>query len=118
MIAELMGLNIEGKIVTNKCGDARCVCPDHVLIVTKRQMANLIVERTGFPYKLERRKKISDKARTWGKLNLEQVTEIRNSDGTYVQLAEKYGVAKATVGDIKNHAVWKDYSNPFQGLMR
>lgn len=117
VIGEMLGLNIENKIVTNKCGNHLCICPDHILIVTKRQMAKLIVERTGFPYRLERRKKISDKARTWGKLNIEQVAEIRNSDETYVQLAEKYGIAKATVGGIKNHDVWKDYANPWGALI-
>lgn len=116
-IAEMLGMNIVGKIVTNKCGNPLCICPDHIKVVTKKQMADLIVERTGFPYKLERRKKISDKARTRGKLNVEQVAEIRNSDETHKQVAARYGIAKATAGNIRRHEAWRDYSNPWGALI-
>lgn len=118
-IATLLGMDIEGKLVTNKCGDPRCVCPDHILVVTKKQMANLIVKRTGYPFKIERNARISaSQRRNVGKLTPAIVAEIRQSDATLRELSEKYGVAKSTVGDIKNFEAWKDYSSPFAGLMR
>jgi hypothetical protein len=116
-VATMLGQNIAGKLVTNKCGDPNCVCPDHLLVVTKKQLADLIVKRTGHPYRIDRRKKISDARRAKvGKLTDEIVREIRESTMTHKEAAKKHGIAKATIGRIKRHEAWKDYSNPFAGL--
>jgi len=118
-IATLLRMEIEGKLVTNKCGNQRCVCPDHLLIVSKKRMADLIVQRTGHPHRIERNAKISaTQRRKVGKLTPEIVAEIRASDATLKELSEKYGIAKSTAGDIRRFEGWKDYSSPFMGLMR
>ena len=117
VVASLKGLNIEGKVVTSTCGDKRCVCPDHAIAVTKKRMADLIVERTGHPYKLARRKKISDTARaSRGKLTAEQAQEIRESSETLKVVAERMGIAKGTAQRIRAGEAWKNYSSPFAGL--
>lgn len=117
VVAGLMGLNIDGKVVTTTCGDSRCVCPDHILVATKRRMAELIVERTGHPYRLERRKKISDSARARiGKLTPELAQEIRESSETLKVISERMGVAKGTAQRVRAGQAWKDYSSPFAGL--
>lgn len=117
LVAMEMGLNIEGKFVTTKCGNQRCVCPDHVLVVTRKQMDKLIVERTGHPYRIERRKKISDAQRKRvGKLTDEIVAQIRAAEGTHEQISARMGIAKSTVGAIRRHEKWKIYTSPFNGL--
>jgi hypothetical protein len=117
VVASLKGLNIEGKVVTSTCGDKRCVCPDHAIAVTKKRMADLIVERTGHPYKLARRKKIGDTARaSRGKLTAEQAQEIRVSSEPLKAISERLGIAKSTAQKIRAGEAWKDYANPFAGL--
>lgn len=117
VVASLKGLNIEGKVVTSTCGDKRCVCQDHLLVVTKKQLADLIVKRTGHPYRIYRRKKISDARRAKvGKLTDELVREIRASTMTHKEASKKHGISKSTISRIKRHEAWKDYSNPFAGL--
>ena len=116
-VATAMGLNITGKLVTNTCGDPLCVCPDHVLVVTKKRMADLIVERTGHPYRLERRKKISDHARkTRGKLTPELAKEIRESSETLIAISARMGIAKQTAQKVRTGEAWIEYSSPFAGL--
>lgn len=116
-VAHTMGKNIAGKLVTNTCGNPLCVCPDHLLIVTKKQMADLIVKRTGHPYRVERRKKISDSRRAAaGKLTPEIVREIRASTSTLKAASEQFKVAKTTICRIRRHEAWKDYASPFAGL--
>ena len=117
LLASEMGLNIEGKFVTNKCGNPRCVFPDHILVLTRSAMDKLVAKRTGHPYKLERRKKISDVRRKQSaKLTPEMVAEIRASDKTLRELGAEYGVAAGTVGAIKRYEKWQEYSSPFNGL--
>lgn len=117
LIATEMGLQIDGMLVTNTCGDPLCVCPDHVLVVTKKEMATLITERTGHPYRIERRAKIAATQRArLSKLTPEVVAEIRASNETHAQIAERLCVSKRKVGAIRRHEAWKDYSSPFAGL--
>lgn len=118
VMAESLGMEIEGKLVTSKCGNPRCICPDHVLVVTKSQLGKLIAKNTGFQQRIERRKKISDSARKMrGKLSTEAATEIRNSDEPLWKLAEKHGVAKSTVQKVRVYRAWQDYHSPFAGLL-
>lgn len=87
------------------------------MVVTKKHMSKLIAERTGFPQRLERRKKISDSARNRGKLKPEEVQAIRESSEPLRVVAERYGIAKGTAQGIRAHKTWKTYSSPFAGLL-
>ena len=108
---------IAGKLVTNKCGNPLCVCPDHILVVTKKRMADLIVERTGFPYRLERRAKIAARRREQSsKLNANMVVEIRQSSESLAEVAARLGIKKSLAGDVRRNATWRDYSSPWAGL--
>lgn len=116
VVAALLGKDITGKCVTSSCGNQKCVCPDHVLVVNKKKMADLIVERTGHPYRVERNKKISDTKRKAGKLTAEKAADIRESDETLVAVALKYGIAKSTAQKIRSGLSWKTYGGFFAGL--
>ena len=118
VVAELLGLQIEGKKVTTKCGNKRCVCPDHVLPATPVALGKMVAKRTGYASFTVRNKKISDAKRAnSSKLTAEQAKEIRESDDRLIDIAAKYGIAAATAQRIKAGKVWKTYgATPFSGL--
>lgn len=115
-VALKKGLNIEGLLVTNTCGNNRCVCPAHVLVVTKSEMGKLNVARTGYTSNVLRRKKISDAKRKTAKLSLAQAIEVRNSTESLSDIAEKAGISRATASRIRNAKMWKEYGTPFDGI--
>ena len=115
-VAELIGKNIEGKLVTNTCGNKRCICPDHIKITDKAGLATMAAKRTGYAQQITRRKKISDKKRQTGKITLEQALEVRYSPMTLLDVANKVGISKSTAQRIRSGDTWKDYANPFAAL--
>jgi len=118
VVAELLGLSIEGKKVSNTCGDKRCVCPDHVLPITASALGKLSAKRTGYAQIAVRNKKISDAKRAHhAKLTEEQAREVRESPETLKQVAGRFGIAVATAGRIRAGKAWKNYgATPFSGL--
>jgi MinD superfamily P-loop ATPase len=106
------------KKVTTKCGNKRCVCPDHVLPATPVALGKMVSKRTGYASFTVRNKKISDAKRANNsKLTAEQAKEIRESDDRLIDIAKKYGIAAATAQRIKAGKVWKTYgATPFSGL--
>lgn len=116
-VATVLGLSIAGKLVTTTCGNPRCVCPDHLLVVDKKQMGKLVAKRTGYAQRPERRTRIATARRLGeGKVTKEIVADIRTSGLLIRELAAKHGLAKATVSRIRRHASWIDYVTPFTGL--
>lgn len=116
-VATLLGLHIENKLVTTSCGNPRCVCPDHLMIVDKKRMGKLVAKRTGYAQRPERRMRIATaRRRSEGKVTPEIVADIRSSDLLIRELAAKHGLAKATVSRIRRHEAWIEYVSPFTGL--
>jgi hypothetical protein len=103
-------------VATTKCGNPRCVCPDHLLIASRSTLAKATDARTGYTRAPQRRKRISDDKRArFAKLDIEKVQAIRDAP-TSRHAAAEHGVSKATAARIRAHELWKDYSSPFQGL--
>lgn len=117
VMAELIGKNVEGKLATNTCGNPRCVNPDHIKVTGKSEMMKMVVKRTGYPQQIARRKKISDSKRQIAKITLEQAMEVRNSDETIEQAAERAGISKGVAWRIRVGKTWKDYGNPWGALI-
>ena len=49
-------------------------------------------------------------------MTLEMAREVRASNESGPVLAKRYGVDRSLIGSIRRGEVWKDYSNPFDGL--
>lgn len=116
-LAEAMGKPIEGKLVTCKCRNELCVNPDHLLVVTRKRLQEMVSKESKFTSNPVRMRKLADKARAHSKLNLELVAEIRDADGSQRQIAARYGISQATVSVIKRGKTWRDYTNPFAQLI-
>ena len=117
-IAIVQGKEVEGKVVTCKCRNELCVNPDHVMVVTRRKLQTLIAKERDYATNPARRKRISDRARVHAKLTPEIAEQIRQAEGKQRDIAAQFGVTQATVSAIKQGKTWKDYSNPFIGLMK
>lgn len=114
LVLELSGKQIPaGMRATNTCGDGRCVNPSHVVPRTLSAINADVAKRTGFARKAARRAKISAAKRKNSKVTPEMVAEIRSSEGTGREIAERLGLNPSTVNDIRAHRSWVDYTNPF-----
>ena len=119
VIAEHKGLVVNSKLLaTCSRRNELCVNPDHIVMITRRKLATLVVDETGFQKDLVRKKKLADKARARAKLTMEQVEQIRAADGLQKDIAALFGVTQPTISAIKRGAIWRDYSNPWKGLIK
>lgn len=116
-LAMELGKNVDGKIVTHKCGNPACVNPDHIAVMPRGDLQRRISKTMNYKTNTVRMKRISDKSRENAKLNEEMVKEIRQSCQTQRLIAKAYGVTQATISCIKTGRTWKDYKNPFAALV-
>lgn len=115
-IAEEMGLDIAGKLVTCKCRNYLCVNPDHIMVVTRKRLQALTAKEQAYANNPARVKKISDKARARSRLTMEIVEQIRAAEGKQRDIAARFGISQTTVSVIRRGEAWRDHTNPFAGL--
>lgn len=115
-IAEAQGKNLKGKLATCKCRNELCVNPEHVVVITRKRLQELLAKERQYQTNPVRMKKLAEKARAKSKLNQHLVEEIRSAEGSQREIALRYGITQAAVSSIKRGRTWKDYSNPFAGL--
>ena len=116
-IAIEQGKLVKGKYATCKCRNNMCVNPDHVTLVTRKRLQELIADESGYANNPTRTKKIAEVARARGKLTVELVAAIREAPGTQRAIAKQYGVGQSTISAIMRGKTWREYSNPFAGLL-
>lgn len=104
------------KPIDSHCNERLCVNPAHLFQSTSSKIAIKAAKRGAFSSKA-RSAKIAAAKRAKGKLTLEQAREIRMSSESGPVLALRYGVNRSLINNIKAGRAWKDYANPFAGLM-
>ena len=102
--------------IDTRCGNKNCVNPEHLCASTASNIAKKAAKRGAWTT-VARSVKISNAKRTKSKLTIEQAREIRASTESGPVLALRYGVNRSLINGIKRGSVWKDYSNPFMGLI-
>lgn len=118
VILELKGVDIGNKLASTKCGNPQCICEKHILPMTRKQLQIRTAKTTNYAKSPARCAAIAMKRRERAVLTIEKVAEMRASGLTTREAGRVYGVAQSTAASIMAHKVWKDYSNPFAGLMR
>jgi hypothetical protein len=115
----LHGKAVQGKLASTTCRNPQCCAPEHVDLITRKQLQIRTTKRTRHQSRASRNEKLAARARARSSaLDQEAVAAIRASDLTGRELAEQYGVALSTVQHARNYRSWKDYRSPFAGLMK
>ena len=96
--------------VRTKCGDPRCVNPDHL---TQQTISTV---RAGRMVSETQRHKNAMAARAKSNLTMDVVRAIRADSRIYKQIAEQYGTTRENVSKIKRGLSWRDNENPWRGL--
>lgn len=102
--------------IATMCGEKLCVNPEHLKASTVAKVAQAAAKRGAWTG-LTRSAKIATKKRKTAKINMGIAQEIRNSTEINKVLAARFGINKSLAARIKSGHAWRDYSNPFQGLM-
>lgn len=90
---------LEGMCVCHACDNPSCVNPKHLFMGTIQENVTDMVNKN-------RQAKLKGEKQNGAKLTEKQVLEIRNSNFTYKELANKYGVSRGYIGHIKNRRNW------------
>lgn len=97
VVAQIMGMPVEGKLVTNLCGNPRCVKAEHVRVWTKKKMMSVLSKQKRL-YSPTRGIKSKANKRT---LNAHQITEIMLSTETQTKLAKRFKMTQTNIARIK-----------------
>lgn len=118
VILELNGHNMDGMLATSSC---KCpLCISHLQPMTRSALQKRTAKTTNWARSPARCAALSAKRRKTATLTIGLVREMREeaSNGmTTRQAGIKYGVSQGTAADAIAFRTWKDYSNPFVGLM-
>jgi hypothetical protein len=118
VVALVLGHNIEGKVATYKCGNSRCVNPEHIVVMTQttlQRRTNKVNVQYMHP---TRRQRVAAARRANAKLSPEAVQKIRDDPRAQREIASDYGITQSTVSRIKRGEMWRDYTNSFIQLFR
>ena len=110
----------EGLRVVPTCGDPRCINPEHMRTMTESQKGRAAGKRGAFSSpargaKIARARRSAPDA----KITIEIARAIRESSESGPVLAQRYGINRSRVNQIKRGDAWREYhNNPFAGLVR
>lgn len=116
LVAIAQGLQVVDRMATTKCGQILCVRPEHIVLLTRKQLQLRTAARTDYEayravYSAAARKRAT-------KLNEDLARQIREAEGRQKDIAAAFGVSQHTVSMIKRGQMWRDYRNPFLQLLK
>ena len=94
--------------VTSRCEHEKCMT--HLRQTTR-------AGEPGHKHNLATRKKLAEQKRSRSKYGPELIALVKASDKSHKQIARETGVALSTVGAIRSGRLWRDFSNPWAGLI-
>lgn len=116
IFTELMGKKITGKnVVSFTCQNELCVHEDHIAQMSRSEVIRRSVERTNYNLCRSRSAKLSMAARSRSPHSDELVEQVRSEVGSYQQIADRLGLKKSFIGDIRSQRHRKP-TTPFTGL--
>lgn len=95
------------------CGVPACVHPDHLICRTRAR----VQKGKKRPVATAMRIALGKRA-ALGRLTPADAAAIRSGTEPLVQVATRYGIAKSHAWRIRRGEAWRDYSNPFTGLLK
>lgn len=92
----------QGQFVCHSCDNPSCVNPDHLWIGSLQDNHRDMMNKGRHGYGVMKGSKNAS-----AKLTEAQVLEIRATPGPNWRIAEKYGVSKCTIDEIKTRTTWR-----------
>jgi hypothetical protein len=115
-IMQNQGKDIRGKLVTSTCMNSLCVCPDHLIVVTRAKLQQLWADHLQYASNPVRCAKLAALSRARLGASLEEVMKARTDERPIREIAAELGRSYAFVQRIKAGESWKTYSSPWAGL--
>lgn len=109
------GRPVKGKLCYAKCGEKKCVNPDHVGIQTQ---AEAIARSWDKKDKVAIIRQLVANRRGSTGITDEMVKEMRNSSESIAELAKRFGKHRSTVSKIVKYETRRDMSSPWAQLWR
>lgn len=103
--------------IATTCGEKRCINPKHLKKTTASAIGAKAAARGAWSGKARGAKIAEAKRAKSSKITIEDARVIRMSDESSLVLASRYAVNRSVINGIKAGTRWRDYSNPFAGLM-
>lgn len=116
VLLEAMGKRVAGRLASCNCGNPRCMLPEHLVVLTRKQLQQRTAKETNFGARPSRRKKLAEARRKTAVLDMEKVQEMRERGLSSREAAAIYGVSQSCAHQALTGQTWNDYSNPFLGL--
>ena len=115
VILEMNGRNLDGLLAIMACTNPLCLC--HLKAVTRQALQVRSAKTTNWAKSPARCAAIAQRRRATATLDIEKVRDMRERQLTSREAAKEFGVAQSTAANALAYRTWRDYSNPFAGLM-
>lgn len=117
-VMTLAGKSIgDGRLACAKCGNERCVNPEHAVALTRQQLQQRTATVTQYGRSLARTAKLAHARRLRSHLTDEVVAQMRASGLSTRAAAAAYGCGQTAAADILAGRTWRDYSSPFAAIV-
>jgi len=116
-VAQLMGMKIEGMMVSCSCNNALCISPACIEVISRKQLQLKTMKRERQQSRINTRAKLAKIAqRRSPVMSMALAREIRSSDETGRQIAARIGVSAQIVSRVRTNRSWVDFTNPYLRL--
>lgn len=104
------------QLITVTCGSSLCLNIEHLKLTSKSEVARKSNARQAVKLKRSAASARTNQAK-FGKLDMDKARYIRASEKTGIVLAAEFNVSPDLISKVRNFRAWKEYANPFAGLM-
>jgi len=116
---ELNGGTLKDRMpIVTTCGEKLCINPKHLAESTPSKVGQKAAKNGAWKGLARSSKIASAKRAKNAKLTIDQAREIRQSTEPTKTIAQRLGVNPSVINGIKAGTRWRDYSNPYLGLMK
>lgn len=119
VVLEARGVKLEGRFATNVCESPRCVAPEHLKAMTRKQLQAKTANTLAPDVKLRRNARLTKTLHSQSKLTAQTVELLRQSPLDTRTLARYMGVSRYAIWAALRGRTWAPTpaANPFAALI-
>lgn len=114
-VLQAMGVSCKGLVATCTCEEPLCMAPEHVVAWTRKKLQQRTMAKLAGDIRISA--SVAAVRRRSAKLDAEKVREIRGSDLTNQEWADRLGVDESTVSKARRGDSWKEYGGAAASLL-